>query len=177
MLRVAAGALVVAGVNAQGAPDFSGRWTLVPDAPAEAPAPGQRGGRGRVVPGTMGSGWGPTITLTQDATTLTVEYQPYVPYDMQRPLKFVYLLNGSESRNTINAGRGPQEQISKVTWAGSSLVITTAHSFKNPQSGATDTSETKQVLSLESPAVLVVETTRSGVMGGPASTTMTKYRK
>ena len=168
MIRAAAVALLAAGVNAQAAPDFSGKWTLVPDAPAE-------GVDSR--PGTMGSGWGAAITVTQDATTLTVEYQPYVTYDMQRPLKFVYLLNGPESRNTINTGRGPQDQISKVAWAGSSLVITTTHSFRNPQSGETNASETRQVLSLESPALLRVETTRSGVMGGPASTTTTKYRK
>jgi hypothetical protein len=168
IMRAAAVILLAAGLNAQPASDFSGKWTLVPEAPAEAAGSGS---------GTMGSGWGATITVTQDATTLTVEYQPYITYDMQRPMKFVYLVNGSESRNTLNTGRGPQEQISKVAWAGSNLVITTVHSFKNPQSGETNASEIRQVLSLESPALLVVETTRSGVMGGRASTTTTKYKK
>jgi hypothetical protein len=62
-------------------------------------------------------------------------------------------------------------------WQSSTLVITTTHSFVNPQDGRTMTSETRQVLSLESPATLAIETTRSGVLGGKPSTTRTIYRK
>jgi hypothetical protein len=156
----------------QGLPDFSGRWVLAPDAPA---APTERGGR--TASGTMGSGWGSDITMRQDTTTLTIEYAPFARSDMQPPMKFVYVLSGSESRNTINMGRGPQEQRSSTAWDGSKLVITTVHSFKASQSGETMTSETRHVLSLESPTDLMVETTRSAVMGGPPSTTKTVYRK
>ena len=78
----------------------------------------------------MGSGWGADITVTQDAATLDDRVTRSSPAsDMQPPLKFVYLLNGSESRNTINMGRGPQEQVSKAAWDGSKLVITTVHTF------------------------------------------------
>jgi hypothetical protein len=172
---VSAAVLFAASPAAQVRPDFSGRWTLAPDAPA---APTERGGR--TTSGTMGSGWGSDITLRQDATTLTIEYAPFARSDMQPPLKFMYLLNGSESRNTINMGRGPQEQRSTTTWDGSKLVITTVHSFKASQSGGSGelmTSETRHVLSLESPTQLMVETTRSGVMGGQPSTTKTAYRR
>jgi hypothetical protein len=177
-MRVAAAVLFAAGVAAQTPPHFSGRWTLAPEPPAAVTQ-----GGGRVAPGTMGSGWGADITLTQDATTLTVEYAQFARGDMQPPMKLVYLLNGSETKNTINMGRGPQEQVSRTAWEGSKLVITTLHRFKTSQSGKTPrsgdmmTSKTTQVLSLESPMSLVVETTRSAVMGGQPSTTKTMYKK
>jgi hypothetical protein len=170
--RVAAAVFLAASLAAQTVPDFSGRWTLAPDAPA---TPTERGGR--TASGTMGSGWGSDITVRQDATTLTIEYAPFARSDMQPPIKLVYLLNGSESRNTINMGRGPQEQRSTVALDGSKIVITTLHSFRAAHSGETMTSETRHVLSLESPTLLMVETTRSEVMGGQLSTTKTAYRK
>ena len=43
-------------------------------------------------PGTMGSGWGADITVTQDATTLTIEYAQFARSDMQPPTRFVYRL-------------------------------------------------------------------------------------
>lgn len=178
LLAIATVFLVATSMQAQTTPDFTGKWTLVPETSTGTTGSAQSAERGaRVAPGTMGTGWGADLTVTQDSTKLTVEYQPYVRYDMQSPMKFVYLLNGSPSTNTINTGRGPQEQISKAVWVGSSLVITTVHTFKNPQNGETNTSETRQTLLLESPASLVVESTRSGVMGGRASTTKTMYKK
>jgi hypothetical protein len=170
---------------AQSKPDFSGRWTTDPDpaaapaaaAPARGGAPpagaGQRGG-GR---GDMGSGWGSTITITQDAAKLTVEYAFFGRGDMQPPLKFVYALDGSETRNSVMMGRGIQQSTSKAAWQGETLVVTTIHSFPDPDSGKPTAAEVKQALSLESPASLVVETTRAGVRSGPSSTTRTVYRK
>src|SRR5687767_7961220 len=85
--------------QAQTKPDFSGRWTTdaapapTPSAaqPAGAPAtPPRGGGPGRS--GDMGSGWGPTITIVQDATRLTVEYAFFARGDMQPPLRFAYAL-------------------------------------------------------------------------------------
>jgi hypothetical protein len=96
---------------------------------------------------------------------------------MQPPTGFVYLLNGSESTNVVNMGRGPQEQISTAAWDGSRLVITTRHRFKVAPEGEIMTSETRRVLSLESPQSLVIETTHGAVMGGQSSTTKTVYRK
>ena len=74
-------------------------------------------------------------------------------------------------------GRGMQEQVSKATWDAGKLVITTVHDIADPRGGADLKSETKHVLSLESPTVLLVETTRSAVMGGQPSTTQTRYTK
>jgi hypothetical protein len=172
-MRVTAAAILfAAGLAAQAPPDFSGRWSIAPDPP---PPPGQRGGR--TVSGSLGSGWGTDITVTQNAATITVEYAQFARGDMQPPTKFVYRLDGTESRNTINMGRGPQEQVSKAAWDGGRLAITTSHQFAAGPGGKVMTSEVRQVLSLESPAVLVVETTRSAVMGGQPSTTTTTYKK
>ena len=171
---------------AQSKPDFSGRWTTDPDPAAAAAAPpappragtppagtGQRGG-GR---GDMGSGWGSTITITQDATRLTVEYAFFGRGDMQPPLKFVYALDGSETRNSVMMGRGIQQSASTAVWQGDTLVITTIHAFPDPETGKAAGVEVKQALSLESPTSLVVETTRPAVRDGPLSKTRNVYRK
>jgi len=96
---------------------------------------------------------------------------------MQPPLKFVYALDGSETRNSVMMGRGAQPQVSRTTWEGDSLVITTIHTFANPANGKPMTQEVRQKLSLNLAGSLVVETTRPGVLGGPSSTTTTVYKK
>jgi hypothetical protein len=144
--------------------DFSGRWAADPPAVAN--------GRGD-----MGSGWGSPITITQDAQRLTIEYAFFGRGDLQPPLKFVYALDGSETKNSLMMGRGVQTQSSKAAWNGDALVITTTHTFVDPGSGKPATIDVKQTLSLESPTSLVVETTRASVDGGPANTTRTTYKK
>ena len=167
-------ATCLAAVSAQSKPDFSGRWTTDPDPAGAAPAPGSGRAGGR---GDMGSGWGSTITITQDAAKLIVEYAFFGRGDMQPPLKFVYALDGSETRNSVMMGRGIQTYSSMTSWQGGQLVITTIYPFADPESGRSMTTEVKQVLSLESPTSLVVETTRAATLGGPANTTRTVYRK
>ena len=173
-------------------PDFSGKWTCEPE-PTQTTTPADRSGQGgnqqggnadragagRGAPrlGDMGSGWGSNITVTQDPTRLTVEYVFFARGDMQPPLKFVYALDGSETRNSVMMGRGIQAQTSRARWDGDKLVITTVHTFTHPETGQPMTSELKQTLSLESPSRLVVESTRNGVLGGPPSTAQTIYRK
>ena len=165
--------------GAQAKPDFSGRWTTDPEPAAAAAQPARgagAGGRGGPPPD-VGSGWGSTITITQAATSLTVEYAFFTRGDMQPPLKFVYALDGSESKNTVMMGRGLQVQTSRTTWAGDSLVITSTYSFTDPQSGKPATAEVKRTLKLESPTSLSIETVYGGVLGGPPTTTRTVYRK
>jgi hypothetical protein len=157
--------------SASAKPDLSGRWTTEVAPPA---AGAGRGGPGR---GDMGSGWGSTITIAQDASRLTVEYIFFGRGDLQPPLKFVYALDGSEMKNSVMMGRGVQEQVSKTAWEGDTLVITTIHRFTDPASGKPLTEEVKQILTLESPTALIVETTRAGVLGGPSATTKTTYKK
>ena len=127
--------------------------------------------------GDLGSGWGTAITIAQDAKQLVVESLVYSRYDLQPQPRFVYALDGSESRNTVMMGRGVQEQSSRAGWESTSLTITTVHRFADPVSGKPLTIDVTQKLSLESPTTLVVEVTRSGVLGGRPSTTRTVYTK
>ena len=168
-------ALTASAAAAQ-APDLSGKWAVA------APERAAGVAMGSAPPtlseqGSMGSGWAPEITLTQTATALTVECAYVHPRDAQPPFRLSYSLSGALSRNTVNLGRGPQLQVSRAAWQAESLVITTTHAFVNPQDGRTMTSETRQVLSLEAPDTLVIETFRSGVLGGKSSTTRTTYKK
>ena len=96
---------------------------------------------------------------------------------MQPPLKFTYALDGSESRNPVMMGRGMQTQRAKSAWDGQALVLTTTHDFKDPATGKAGSIDVVRRLSLESPDSLVVETTRAGALGGPASTTRVVYRR
>jgi hypothetical protein len=159
------------GAVAQGPPDFSGKW-VADQPPAPAAKPGTPAPRGD-----MGSGWGSPIAITQDSRQLVVEYTPYTSYDLQPPLRLAYALDGSESRNTLMQGRGQQVLRSRAAWEGSRLVITTTFTHADPSSRTPLESELRQALSMESESALVVEATRSGVMGGPASTTRTLYRR
>ena len=174
-LRMAA-VLVACDLAAQAPADFSGTWAMAPSGLAAGRAAGSAP-PALSAQGDMSSGWGAEIRVTQDGSTLTVVYSYFHPREMQPPVTLKYALDGAASTNTINMGRGPQEQVSKASWQGASLVITTTHRFVNPQNGEAMTSETRQVLSLESPTSLVIETTRPGVLGGRASTTRTVYKK
>jgi hypothetical protein len=169
-MRLAA-ALMLAGASAAAQPpaDFSGKWQLVPDTSAPANSP-------RSVP-PMGAGWGSDITITQDATTLAIEFATYGRYDMQPPTRLVYRLDGSESKNTLNTGRGPQEQVSKAAWDKTRLTLTTTRSFSEGATGTPASVTTTQMLSLESPGMLVVETTHGAALGGKPLTSRSVYKK
>jgi len=169
---VSGAAVLLASVaGAQATPNFAGKWKVVPNvAPATQPTAPR-------VPATMGSGWPAEITITQDANTLTLEYTPYVASDVQPAWKFVYQLNGAESKQSLNTGHGDREQLARAMWDGNRLVITTTQRVKNPDTGALMTSEVRRALSLDSAGLLVVETTYVGVLGGPSSVTRTLYSK
>lgn len=162
-------------VSTQVPPDFSGRWTIPMPATTSAPALGTAA----VAPasGDMGSGWGPDITIAQDTKQVRVEYTVFSRYDLQPPLVLVYQLDGSESRNTVTMGRGAQTETSRASWEGQSLTITTTFNVVDRPSSPPSTMTLTRRLSLESPTRLVVESTRSGVLGGPSSTARTVYQK
>jgi hypothetical protein len=165
-----------AGVPAQPPADFSGQWTL--EAPAIASTEAVPGRPAvAAAPGSMGSGWGLTIAIAQDANALRVEYTIFSRYDLQPPLTFTYPLDGSEGRNTVMMGRGEQVESSRARWDGRSLVIVTTYQVADRAAGKPFTAEVTRRLSLESPTTLIVDATRTGVLGGPASTTRSVYRK
>jgi hypothetical protein len=125
----------------------------------------------------MGSGWGQDVTIAQDNARLTVEYAFFSRGDLQPPLRYAYALDGTPTTNTVTMGRGAQAQTSRARWDGVSLVITTTDTFAHPETGAPIEGRETRTLSLDAPATLVVQVTRDGVLGGPASTTRTAYRK
>ena len=185
LVVIAMSMLLSALASGQARPDFSGRWTTAAE-PADAgggdrgaAAGGRRGaagGRGART-GDMGSGWGDVITIAQDAKQLTVEWAFFARGDLQPPLRFTYALDGTPTTNAVSMGRGTQEQGSRARWNGDALVIASSYTFANPATGKPITGTLTRTLSLTSPTTLVIEVTRDGVLGGPASTTRTTYRK
>ena len=163
--------------SAQSHPDFSGKWATEPAAVVPSARDAAASGTRTPPRVDLGSGWGRSITITQNERTLTVEWAFFSPYDLQPPLRFVYALDGSETVNDFMMGRGSQRQRSHVGWNGSSMLITTVHTFTDPASGRPVESEVRQTLTLESPTSLVVETVRGGALGGPSTTTRTVYTK
>jgi hypothetical protein len=154
---------------AQPLPDFSGRWIAVPESTAK--------GGATAAAGPLGSGWGNEVTLTQTATTLTVERAQFSAYDMQPPMQFSYALDGSENRVTLNVGRGPQEMVARASRQDASLVITTSYRVSLQDDGRPATVEMTQLLSLDAQGSLVVTTTLTGLRGGASSTSTTRYKK
>src|SRR4029453_17162421 len=127
--------------------------------------------------GARGGGGGETIPIAQAAPRLSVEYPVFSRYDLQPPLKFTYPLDGSVGRNTVIMGRGEQIESSRSQWDGQTLIIITTFQIADRAAGKPFTAELTRKLWLESPTTLVVEVTRAGVLGGPASTTRSVYRK
>lgn len=162
MLGAAAIVLWAVGVNAQAKPSFAGKWTREAPAGGAAAAGGGGGGRG----GGGGGGFGMECTITQDASSLTVEYM--AGGQNPTPIKLAYKLDGSESKNSMpgRGGGAATEVTSTAKWDGSKLVITTK--------GANG--DTVRALSMDG-AKLSVETTAPGRQGGDPTTTKATYTK
>jgi hypothetical protein len=156
VLSVAAIVLTMAGLAAQAKPSFAGKWTM--DPASAPPAGGGRGGRG--------GGLGMELTITQDASTMTINYMG--GGQNPAPVTLTYKLDGTESKNMM-AGRGggaPTEQVSKATWTGNTLTVVTTTGF----------GEQKRVFAIEG-GNLTVETTAPGRDGGPGTPTKVTYKK
>jgi hypothetical protein len=145
ILSVAAVVLMAAGLGAQAKPSFAGQWKMVVQ-------------NGQGVPGV-------DAIITQDATSMTVEY---VRGQAPAPVKLTYKLDGSVSKNMM-AGRGggaPTEQVSKAMWAGNNIVVTTT----------TGAGEEKRTFSMEG-GNLVVETSAPARNGGAPNVTKVTYTR
>jgi hypothetical protein len=173
LTSVIAATVFTVGLMAQGKTNFTGKWVQFDPDPAAAAAGGggggARGGRG----GGRG-GWGQTVSLTQDATSLKVERT-----QGQATVTETFKLDGTEGKNTLPAfreGGAPTEVAYTAKWDGAKLVINTKQSI-NMQGNAM-TIESKRELSLDATGNLVVTTTTSGMGGGEAPPPVTvKYKK
>ncbi len=180
--RVTAFTLVMMGVAgivslAQARPDFSGQWAA--DVGSVAPAGAAPLGGATAPPsirGDMGSGWGPAITIKQDAKQLVVEYVLFSRYDLQPPLQLVYAPDGSETISDVMIGHTTQERRSRAVWKDQTLEITTIYPSIHPASGKPFTTEVVQRLRLESPDALVIDVTRRAP-GAEPSSTRTIYKR
>jgi hypothetical protein len=177
---------VLAGIAwpaAQSRPDLSGVWIAETGAAPPSNAPGvpaavpQRPDTGPLSRGGMGAGWGTPLTITQSQEQLVVEVRLFSNYDLQPQPRFVYALDGSESRNTFMPGHASQVRVSRASWEGETLVIVTRYPGIDPATGKPFTAEVTSKLSLRSPSELVIESTVNGVLGGQATTGTTVYRK
>ena len=147
---------------------FAGNWSAQPPAPPE---------KGAAPRGDMGSGWGTPLTITQTGAELVVSHAFFSRYDLQPPLRYVYKLDGSESRNSTMAGHATQTRVSRATWDGAALKIVTTYPGIDPSTGKPFTTTVTQRLSLTAPDELVIETLRAGALGGRDTTTRTVYKK
>lgn len=120
---IAAAVFAVAAVAfAQAKPDFSGTWTLDPEASGMA-AGGGPGGGGRGG-GALGNG---PATVKQTADTLTIERTMG-----ENKVTLTYKLDGTESKNTMMGRGGNQmESTSTAKFDGSTLTITTKQDMGN----------------------------------------------
>ena len=153
-MSLAAAVLIViaAAVSAQTPPNFAGKWTLVPDPAA---------------PATGGMPASPTLTIVQDAKTLTVTRTTQMG-----EFTTVYNLDGSESKNTLNFNGNSIDQVSKTKWDGEKLIVNTTMSFENTPV------EFSMVISQDAAGTLGLETTRPDFQGGGGPiTTKSTYKK
>jgi hypothetical protein len=146
----------------QGRPDFSGTWQAIYSGPPEPFRPGLR----------PQVNWGNVVTLTQDTTSLTVEYVSYGRSHAR--VKLVYRLDGTANMNIDAASVAPQERHTTAGWEGPSLVLTATVDWPDG-TGRTTPRVTREVLSLESPDVLRLETRLT--FRGEAATATVRYRR
>jgi hypothetical protein len=158
--------------HSQSRADFSGDWTRV-DSAAEQRSVASVGDAAFRT-GVIGSGWASPLTISQQSGQLSIRYAFFARYDLQPPLTLSFALDGSESRNTVMIGHAASVLRSHLTWRDGSLVITTT--YPAPP-GVAGTPEVRQVLTLQSPTSLVVETTRSGIPGTEPAVTRTVWRR
>jgi hypothetical protein len=157
-----------ASLAAQAKPDFSGKWVADAPPPAAAPpagAPAGGGGGGGRGGGGRGGGFGNEFTIAQNAKTLTITRM-----QGDQTVTTVFNLDGSESKNTTQGRGGPQEQVSKATWDGAKLVVTTTINAGG------NNIEQKRVFAMEG-GNLTIETTQPGRDGGPGTPAKTTYKK
>ncbi len=145
---------------AAGKPSFAGKWTLIADPNAPAPAMGGRGG------GNMMAGLGADATILQDDKSVTITRTMQMG-----EFKSVYNFDGSESSNTLAIGTNSIPLTAKAKWDGAKLMTTTTASFNGQSFDIT------MNMSLDATGNLVIESTTPSMNGGDPMPMTTKYKK
>jgi hypothetical protein len=168
-------AATAATASAQARPDFTGTWIRAAEGAPTVATTGDAGFR----IGDMGSGWGTPLTITQRADSLIVAYVFFGSYDLQPPIRLAYALDGSSSLTRIMIGHATTAVRTGITrWTDSSVMISSQYPVPSEARTASDgaTILVSHTLRLVSPTSLVIETTRPGVGGAPA-TIQTAYTR
>jgi hypothetical protein len=116
--------------------------------------------------------WGSETTIAQTADTLTVRYMSRGR--SHASVSLTYRLDGAPTANIDAASVRPQERHSTAEWQGDTLVITMSVDWPDPNS-APSPRVTRQVLSLETPVILRVDTMLS--YRGQRDTSTFRYRR
>ena len=74
--------------SARQRPSLAGEW-VVADTAGRRPMVASAGDASFQT-GTMGSGWGSPLTITQEPARLTIEYPWFSAYDLQPPIRLVF---------------------------------------------------------------------------------------
>ena len=154
--------LATAAASAQERPDLSGTWSLPPDAPPGA------GGKPAPSPG-----FGPTITIHQNADTVTI-----ARLIGGESVHVVHTLDGSESRSRTPGGlcRGDSHAIWTAVWQGDALMTTLVGSL--PPGATTITKmDVKTSFRLQTPDTMAVAITLRNPETTETRTVTTLYRK
>jgi hypothetical protein len=153
VITAAALTLLLAGPTAAQAqtPNFSGKWTLVPDPAAQGP----------------GGGLGQSAMIKQETGTMTINRTTQMG-----EITTVYKLDGSESKNTLNFQGNAIEQLSTTKWEGGTLHVATSMNFDGNAVKVT------MAMSLDPSGNLIVVSTRPDFQGGGSPvTTRATYKK
>jgi hypothetical protein len=151
--------LLAAGLQVR--PDFSGEWVLLTD---RSSSTGRAGTPGYSVAGLLGE----RFVARQDANTLTLEITLAA---LGRPVRAVYRLDGSESRNlnpSVVKGVADEPIVSTASWDADALVIRTRGT--TPVDGKV--TESRRVIRLDADGRLTIDRTSDG-----APATRSVYRR
>ena len=136
--------LAAATLGAQKRPDFSGTWVTI--------VPADSAGQEQVV--------------TQTATTLAMSHASEGGHHAM-----TYKLDGSESRNELTSHGDKIVTLSRVTWKGEQLIITSATTYPDGR-----TLDQVMTLSLDEKGQLVIDATET-MTGRPPQTVRVVSRK
>ena len=137
--------LAVAVTSAQEKPNFTGRWVVASPA-ADA---------------------GQEETVTQAAATLTTGHA-----SEGHGHRSVYKLDGTESRNVLVSHGADIVTLSKASWSGNQLIITSDTTYPDGRKW-----QTKAVWSLDGEGRRVVDFTESGMTPTPTTTRRVSIRR
>ena len=111
-------------------------------------------------------------------TRLIVEQRLFSRYDLQPPLRFVYIARRlGVSQHDDGAATCRRRESLAPRGTVRCCAIVTQYPGIDPSTGKPFTTEVTTRVSLRSPTELLVESTRAGVLGGQPTTGRTVYRK